>query len=914
MSLSSRIRTWWRATTRRGKLDQQVTEELRFHIESYAEDLMRRGFSREEATRRARAELGSVAAVRENTRHAWGTRGLDELRGDLRYALRMLGKSPGFTAVAVGSLALGIGANTVIFTTAQHALLDRLHVPHPEQLRLLWMTNYDDVAQTFSGYFDRDPNGESVTTSFSYPVYTLLRKENQALADLCAFKNSRPMTATIDGEAESVSTEMVSGNYYPTLQVQPLLGRAINDADDRAPGSGPVVTISDNFWTRRFGRSPSVIGKVIDLNTTPMTIIGVNPPGFTGAFGAQQSPQIFLPLSMQPIVTPVGSKPWLDDGSIWWVLMMGRVKPGVSDAGAQANLNATFQAAVRATVPVKPKAKMPVLLLRDGSRGQNGAADWLAKPIYVLLSLAGFVLLLACANLANLLLARGSVRQREMSVRLAMGAGRRRILRQVLTESLLLSAMGGAAGLLLAYGARNFIPRLLADPWGPPAFNATFDWGIFAFTAAVSIVTGVVFGMAPAWQATRVNVSAALKEAAQTTTHRRRGLAGKAIVIVQMAVSMLLLVGAGLFVRTLFNLDTAHLGFNPDHLLLFNINPPAARYPAGKDVTLHRVLEQRLAAVPGVQAITMSQEPLLAGYMSNGYFVPSSAPKTAEQRVAYNNTVGTHFFSTMGIPIVAGRGFNDGDTETSKKVAVINRALAKEFFPHSNPIGQTFSGGDDDAVSITIVGICGDAYYDRIQSNIESTVYLPYRQSKSAFGPMNMTYEVSTRLKPDAIVPSLRAAVQSVDKNLPLVDIRTQKEQIAATMRQERILADLTAGFGLLALVLASIGIYGIMAYAVARRTNEIGIRMALGAQPGRVLRSVLGEASWMVLLGAVVGLSGALALGRLVASLLYGLKAWDLETLAGSAALLLLVALAASWIPARRAARVNPMQALRHE
>jgi predicted permease len=914
MSLSSRMRTWWRALTHREEVDQQVSEELRFHVESYAEDLMRGGLSREEAIRRAQAELGSVAAARENARQAWGTRWLDEIGGDVRYALRMLGRSPGFTAVAVGSLALGIGANTVIFTTAQHALLDRLHVPHPEQLRLLWNTDNQDVAHSFWGWFDQGgPGGKSETTSFPYPVYEQLRNENHALAGLAAFKNSFPLTATIDGQAELVSTQMVSGNFYATMEVRPALGRAIEERDDAVPGGGPVVVISNDFWTTRFGRSPGVIGKTIFLNGTPMTIVGVNPPGFTGAYSAQRSPQLFLPLSMQPVIAPFGAKSLLTNSELWWVLMMGRMQPGVTDAGAQAQMNAVFQAVVRATMPVKAGAKMPVLLLQNGSRGQNSNAEK-ARPIYVLLGLAGFVLLLACANLANLLLARGSARQREMSVRLAMGAGRQRILRQMLTESLLLSTMGGAAGLLLAYGARNVIPRLLADPWGPPAFNATFDWGIFAFTAAVSIATGLVFGLAPAWQATRVNVSAGLKEAAQTTTHRRRGLGGKGVVVVQVSLSMLLLVGAGLFVRSLVNLDTAKLGFRPDDVLLFYINPPATRYPVGKDIALHRLLEEKLATVPGVEAVTLSANPLIAGDISNGPLTPSSQAKTAQQQYAEYNAVGEHFFATMGIPIVAGRGFNSGDSETSRRVAVINQALAKKFFPNADPLGQTFRDGERNPQLITIVGVSGDAHYDRVQEAIAPTYYMPYRQSNYPNGGLDMTYEIATRMKPDDLIPALRAAVQSVDRNLPLTDIRTQKEQIASTMQQERILADLTAAFGLVALVLASIGIYGIMAYAVARRTNEIGIRMALGAQPGQVLRGVLGEASWMVVLGAVVGLGGALALGRLIASLLYGLKAWDPLTLAASAALLVFVALGASWIPARRAASVDPIKALRHE
>ncbi|MGB9030295.1 MAG: ABC transporter permease, partial [Acidobacteriaceae bacterium] len=408
MSLRSRMTTWWRAVSRPSALDQQVSEELQFHIETYAEDLMRSGTPRGEAMRRARAELGSVAAVRENSRQAWGTRLFDELRGDLRYALRMLLKSPGFAAIAIGSLALGIGANTVIFTAAQHMLLDRLDVPHPQQLRIFWWTEpKDGVVQDMWGRFDDAPGGGTVSTSFSYPVYEQLRRENRSLADIFAFKPYGRMTVTVNGQAEVAESEMVSGNYYSTLRVTPQLGRGIQESDDGAVGSGPVVVISDKFWTNRFGRSPEAIGKTILVNATPMTVVGVNAPGFTGAFSAQGSPDIFLPFSMQPIVAPQNWDPQkpaslLGDRGFWWVLMMGRVKPGVPDRTAAASLNATVNAAVRATMPVKNASQIPRLLLEDGSRGQNPNADDLTKPVHVLMALAGFVLLLACANLANL--------------------------------------------------------------------------------------------------------------------------------------------------------------------------------------------------------------------------------------------------------------------------------------------------------------------------------------------------------------------------------------------------------------------------------------------------------------------------------------------------------------------------------
>jgi predicted permease len=919
MSMPSRLSTWWRAVTRGTDVNAQVDEELRFHIESYAEDLVRLGLSREEATRRARAELGSLAAARENARQAWGTRWFDELRGDLRYALRMLAKSPGFTAIAVGSLALGIGANTVIFTAAQHMLLDRLDVPHPEQLRLFtWTVSRNSVVTEMWGEFDDLPGGGEISTSFSYPVYGALRGENHSLADIFAFKPFGRMTVTINGHAETADAEMVSGNYYSTLEVRPQLGRGIEESDDGAVGSGPVVTISDKFWTQAFGRSRDAIGKTILVNATPMTVVGVNPPGFTGAYSAQGSPDIFLPFSMQPIAGPVlwdSDKPGslLNKDQVWWVLMMGRVKPGVADRTALAALAVDLDAAVRATMTVKKDREIPQLRLENGSRGQNPNADDMTKPVAVLMGLAGFVLLLACANLANLLLARAGARQREMSVRLALGASRGRILRQMLTESLLLSLTGGATGLLLAFAVRNGIPRLLSDSWNPPAFSAKFSWPIFAFAAAISILTGLIFGLAPAWQSTRVQVSSGLKDSGQTVTHRRRGLAGKSIVVVQVALSLLLVVVAGLFVQTLMRLGHAPLGFRSHNLLLFGVELPQTRYPGTASLPVLRQIEEKLGTVPGVQSATLVQQPLIAGDVMLRTIVPDEQQGKPEGNAGVlMNNVGQDFFSTFGIPIVAGRGFNAGDTQTSRKVAVVNESMAKKYFPNVNPIGRTFTQGRHQPEQLEIVGVCGDAKYDRVRKNAEPTFYAPYRQEIN--GVSEATFAVATRTSGSALLPSLRDAVRSVDTNLPLLDVRTQDDQIAASLQQQRIFANLTGGFGVLALVLACIGIYGITAYSVSQRTHEIGIRMALGARPWRVLGMVLGEASCMAIVGVAAGVAGALALSRLIASMLYGLKSYDPLTFTASAVVLLCVALAASWIPACRAAHVDPMRALRHE
>ena len=925
-SLISRIvaqpRSWVRAVFRRSDLEARMDSELACHLEILIHDLVQSGYPPEEAARRAHIAIGPMLKHKEEMRASLGLLWWDLLWADLRYAVRILRKNPGFTAVAVGSLALGIGANTAIFTVAQHMLLDRLNVPHPEQLRMFyWSEPRDGIVSSMWGFWDDLPGGGQLSTSFSYPVYEVLRRQNQSLNDVMAFKPYGRMTVTFHGIAETADAEMVSGNYYSMLGVRPQLGRGIQESDDGQVGSGPVVTISDRLWTNRFGRSPDVIGKSIMVNSTPMTIVGVNPPGFTGAYSAQGTPDIFLPFCMQPVLAPedfddfgtTRSPSLLTNKRMWWVLVMGQAKPGVRTATAEASLNVTLNAAVRATMPVTRDNQIPRLLLRDGSRGQNPAADELEKPLDVLMTLAGFVLLLACANLANLLLARAGARKRETSTRLALGARRGRILRQMMTESLLLSLTGGASGLLFAWAVRQALPRLLSNAWTPPAFSATFSWPIFLFAVTVSIATGFMFGLAPAWQATRVQVSSSLKDTGQTITHRRRGLAGKTIVTLQVALSMLLVVGAGLFVRTLMQLGRTPLGFRSHNLLLFNVDLPEKVYPRTTSTQLLRRLEERLSAVPGVQNATLTRVPLISGNAMNSTFVPEGQQRKPEGNPSVlANGVGSQFFETFGIPIVAGRGFNSHDTSTSRKVAVVNETLAKTYYPNLNPIGRTFEAGLNHPQTIEIVGVCGDTKYYRVRKEVEPTYYTPYWQKDE--GIREATFAIATKLEAQALLPALREAIRQVDPNLPMLDVRTQDEQIAANMRQERIFATLTSGFGVLALVLACVGIYGIMAYTVVQRTSEIGVRLALGAIPRQVLAMILREASWISAAGITIGLGASFLLARSVRSMLYGIAAFDPLTFFGAALLLVFIALGASWIPARRAARVQPMEALRHE
>jgi predicted permease len=907
-------RSWLCAVVRRNHLEAEMDAELAFHVEHLTADLIRAGQAPKEAARQARIALGTVTVHKEGMRASLGLRWWDQFWADLRYGMRYLRKNPGFTTIAATSLALAVGANTTIFSLAKQVLYDRLKVPHSEQLRLLRWDGDDKVAvHEMWGDFDTTPSGGMTASVFSYPAYQELRARNRVLEDLFAYKEDG-MNATIQGNAQRVVVEMVSGNTYGALGVKPQLGRLIQPSDDTVSGSGAVAVISDSLWEREYGRAKSIVGQTIKLNQTMITIVGVNPREFTGIKNVQESPDIFVPISLQPLIDPKpGKVPVLADPNMWWVNIMARAKPGVHDSEAQAALNVQLTAVTRNTMPLDSGDTMPHLVLADGSRGLHFTDRMFKKPLYVLLGFTGLVLLLACANIANLLLARGTQRRREMSVRLALGAGRARILRQLLTESLLLAGLGGLGGLLLSFAGRNAIPKLLVNPWERIGFNISFDWGVYLFAAGVTVLTGVLFGLAPAWIAARTEVSSSLKATAQTTTRRRKGLGGKAVVVFQIALSTMLVVGAGLFLRTTMALNSVDVGFKADHLLLFEINPPAKFYPAGKDVLLHAQLEQGFASVPGVDRVAAGSLAYIAENMSSSDFLPEGESFDASKRQTEDfNDVGASFFQTMGIPMIAGRSFGPQDTATSPKVGIINQSLARKRFPNENPIGRRFKADRDaGSVWIHVVGICGDTHYAGLRDDPPAQFFLPYIQQPEVGG---MTYQIRTHLDAASLVPVLRRVVQSVDRDLPMVDVRTQREQIDATMKMERAFSALTASFGLLALALACVGIYGIMACSVANRRNEIGIRLALGAQPGQVRGMILRESIWLATAGIGAGVVSALLLMRLIKSMLYGVQAYDPISVSAGVLLLLAVALGASWIPARSAAILQPIEALRHE
>ena len=800
---------------------------------------------------------------------------IDGLLQDVRYAARVLRKDRGFTIVAVTSLALAIGANTAIFSVAKKLLYERLAVPDAAALRLI----------TWRG------------TTLPYPIYQRLRAQNQVLGDLLAF-HVTGVNASVGDDVQRVVIHEVSGNYYSVLGVRPQAGRLFSPSDDTA-GSEAVAVISDEFWAREFARSPAAVGRSMRLNDVPVTIVGVTPCDFTGAEStlAAQTPAVVVTLSKAITVTPSSDRrDWLADPAADSVSILGRAKPNISDSAAQAALDTQLSAIVRDLLPAL-SGEVPRLVLRDGSRGLFRQRQTYATPLSALMAFLGVVLLLACANIATLMLARAARRHREMSVRVALGAGQWRIARQVLVESLLLAGTGGAIGWSIA--------RAIRTP-----FPARFDANVFAFTAMVTIVTGVFFGVAAALAGTRVAVSEGLK---------RTPVAGKALVGFQIALSTLLVIAAGLFIRSLAGLNAGDPGFRTDHLLLAQVVLPQNRYPAGANVAFHQRLERAMAEIPGVISVSPAEVPYLSGdtlttnFVAQGEAFDPSRP----QPEAYN-AVGIHFFETLRIPIVAGRAFESRDTTSSRPVGIINRSLAKRRFPDQDPIGKTFlvavhAGYGDILTSraIEIVGVCADTLYADLDGVPPPQFFVPYAQQTQI---RRLTYQIRTQTNPEAIVAAVNHVVHAADPQLPLVNVRTQQEQIETDLRDERLFVTLTSGFGMLALALAAVGIYGVMAYSVARRTKEIGIRLALGAMPPQVLTMVLREASWLSAIAIAIGIGTALVLGRLLKSLLFGIAPGDPATLCAAAFLLMTVALAASWIPARRASSVQPMDALRAE
>lgn len=904
-------------------MEQDLERELNYHLDRRTGELRETGLSESEARRRAAIELGGVAQVQEEVRDTWWWRWLHDLAGDVWYSLRMLAATPRFTATAVLSLALGIGANTAIFTLIDAVMLKMLPVKNPQELVMLrWAVpagRFPMGSHWMNG--SRWPeHGQDVGTSFSYPTYQQIQArgtgEGRPLSSVFAFTTIGDLNVFANGEAALAPAQIVSANYFSVLGVNPVIGRTFV-ADDDQPGATPVCVISDRYWKRRFSGDPSIVGRAIVVNGAPVTVIGVTPPEF---FGLQPGSAIemSLPLSTQP---PVVSR-WDPKVSMftaadhWWVLIMGRLSPAISERQAASALDMVFKQSVNDPSPGE-RAAYASLELAPGSQGIDDLRRQFSRPLLILMGMVGMVLLIACVNVANMLLARATQRQREIGIRVSIGATRGRLIRQFLTESVLLACLGGAVGFALAWWGSRVLTMLISRPGYPIPIDLTPDLRILAFAAGTCLGTGLLFGLVPAFRATRLDMTPALNRSTQGFRTGASLLSlGKTLVVAQTTLSVILLFGAGLFVRTLVNLQSLNTGFDQNNLLLFGINASQAGYKGQALNDFYGRVQQRLSAVPGVFSATASLHLLLSGHVRrNSVWVPGYTPKAGEDVDAYVLPVGRDFFKTMRIPLLGGRDFTDRDNETAPKVAVVNEAFVKRYFADQDPIGQRIGWSPDSKIAdIEIVGVAKDAKYSLLRMDAPATVYHPFPQAQISA----MHFEVRTAGDPKALVAAVRHAVASLDHNIPLYDLKTQTDQIDELLMKERLFAKLSSSFGLLALVLACVGLYGVLSYAVARRTGEIGIRVALGAQREDIVGMVLREALLLVAIGLALGVPLSLGAARLsatlISDLLYGLKPNDLTSVVFAAAALIIVAAFAGFLPALRASRVDPMTAIRYE
>ncbi|HKW33466.1 MAG TPA: ABC transporter permease [Candidatus Acidoferrum sp.] len=920
MRLWSRIRSWLRAVMRRARTENEMHAELCFHVEAFAEDLVRGGVPREEALRRASIEFGGVERAKEECREARGVSFIDSMVQDLRFGLRMLAKAPGFTTVVVLSLALGIGANTAIFTLLDAVLFKMLPVKNPQELALLQWAVPDERVRPSLWYDGSSWNegGEHVGFSFSYPAFEQLRARNDVLSDLFAFADlGNDMNVVADGEPSLAHAQMATGRIFSTLGVQPVAGRLFADSDDR-PGAPAVCVISGGYWKQRFGAQPDIAGKTVIIAGVLFNIIGVTPQSFSG-LTAGSNVDVWVPLSTQPLVEP-NLDPRVSmftAADHWWVQIMGRLRAGVSRAQATAGLDVIFKPTAAEGIHSRPGQRLVIPSIELGRPGQGFGElrNRFSRALFVLMGLVGLVLLIACANVANLLLARAASRQREIGMRLSLGASRGRLIRQLLTESILLSFVGGAVGCLFAGWGTSLLISLITSTGNNISLRTGPDWGVAGFTTGVCLITGILFGLAPAWRAARTDLAPGLKQGAQAAQSAglRLGL-GKALVVSQVALSLVLLFGAGLFVRTLVKLENVDTGFDTRNVLLFCLNPTKSGYKEAALNDFFFRVRQRVALLPGVTSATASfHEPLNDGRRSNGLKVPGLSLPPEQMDVAIM-PAGPNFLATMKIPLLGGRDFDERDNDRAPKVAVVNETFVKLYFSDRDPIGQHI-GLDSGPPSIEIVGIARDARYGSLREAAPATVYRPFSQDSAI--PF-MCYELRTAVSPLLLVPAVRAAVAAIDRNVPLSGIETESQQIDDALLQERLFAKLSGFFGLVALLLACVGLYGILSYAVARRTSEIGIRMALGAQRANVLSLVMRDTLLLVIAGVAIGIPAALAAtcyaSSLISDLLYGVKANDAPTIGLSTLVLIAVGLFAGFLPARRATKVDPMVALRHE
>jgi predicted permease len=840
--------------------------------------------------------------------------------GDFKYALRTLRRSPGYMAVAAMTLALGIGANTAIFSLLDQILLRRLPVKNPQQLVLLTMRGH---------HYGSNWGGNAI----SHPMFRDFQAHNDVFSGMfCRFRD--PVSLTFAGQSERVNAELVSGTYFSVLGVNTILGRAFTPEDDRVPLGHPLAMLTYDYWKRRFGGDPGIVGKNLIVNGHNVTVLGVVQPGFDGV-ELGYSTKVFIPIMMQDWIV-VGNRKMLTDRRMRWVNAFGRLKPGVSITQAKASLEPFMHSMLEMEVKEAAfrhasaydreqflKSWMDVL---PGSQGRSYTRRELSTPLWVLMATTGVVLLIACANLANLLLARATGRQKEIAVRLAIGASRGRIISQLLTETLSLSGLGGIAGLAIAFSADKALLRIYLPADSTDLNISTLpDFRILVFTLGVTVLTGIVFGLVPAFQTTRPDVGRVLKDEAGAVVGGGHTGLRKTLVVAQVALSLLLLIGAGLFLRSLKNLSNLGPGFPVERLVGFNIDPSLGGYIPERSKIYYQQLTNALSSVPGVESVGLASMRILENdEWDSSMTVEGYTPAKPEDRAEpYMNQISPGYFATLGVPIVAGRDFRMTDDHEIKKgpedddwtptTVMINEKFAKKFFPGRNPLGLHLGFGSDPGtrMDMEIIGIVKDIKYTNLRDEVPEQAYVPYMGSHFLG---SMTVYIRTAVDPNLLMPAVRQKVRELDPNLPIYGLRTTETQINNSLVTERMIASLSTVFGFLATMLAVIGLYGVMSYTVAQRTREIGIRMALGAEQGKVVWMVMREVLRLIGIGVVAGIPAALALTRVVESQLFGLTGHDPRTLGISTVALTVVACAAGYIPALRASRLDPMKALRYE
>ena len=890
---------WRQRFFRREQTEKHLDAELRFHLDQRIADLVAGGMAPEEARRQARLEFGGLEQMKEECREVGASHFLETLIQDIRYGLRQLRRNPGFTAVAVLTLALGIGANTAIFSVVDAVLLKMLPVRDPQQLLLVGV---------------RTPKHDQGRFGMPYPAYEHFRDHNRVFSSMLAY-GGVGLTATLDGISDKANGELVSGSYFEALGVNVWSGRTLFPQDD-SPGARPATVLGYRYWRGHFDSDPAVIGKSVLLNRVPFTIVGITPPGFFGLqIGAD--PEFYIPMAFEPRLVP-GSRR-LESGSTWWLNIMGRLRPGVSAQRAQANLNQLFPEFLQATVaeapPNWPESMKDAFLkqwivLAPGSQGQSSLRERFRLPILILMGVVLLVLLIACTNVANLLLARGVARRREVATRMALGAARKRIIRQFLTESILLTVAGSLAGLAMAGWFTRFLGEFLLRQ---AAFlDLQIDHRTILFTAAISLMVGILFGLFPALRTTREDPGTVIKEgnAAAPSLLPLRMTFAQGLIILQVALSLLLLASVGLLVRSLENLEEVNTGFTHEQVLLFSVNPTESGYTGTRLLNFYDRLQQDLQALAGVRSASLSFASPLSRYESTTMISEfGTRPAVHSRSHSYRNIISPDYFATLGIRLIAGREFTERDSASAPKVAIVNQTFARDYFGSESPLGKNLGyGPGQNSGPVEIVGLAQDSKYNSLRERHVPMVYLPYQQFASV---SEMTFELRVRGRTTLPLAAIR---HQVGPAVPITNVTTLEEQVSESLLPERVTVTVTSIFGLLALVLTGIGLYGVISHWASQRTHEIGIRMALGAQRLDVLKHVLSQGFGLILIGIVAGIAVALGVTRLISSFLYGVKPTDPITFIAVSLILTAVALLACYIPARRAAKVDPMVALRHE